>query len=479
MNKKLQLLGRQTAIGNRFKAQVIERRPGHADEGKVVFETPFAPNLILENGMNRLAVDSICNLFVYCAIGTDATPTQDSSGSITATASGTTVTSSGAFFGVGDVGKLLRFNTGQKAVITGFTDNQHVTVATSLTVGSATLFTMYRIAQTGLFAEVHRTNNYLTGSGNCGTTAVSGVYTHTRTYDFPIEGSTQVYNEVGFSNSATIAANLNMRGIFAGAPITVLSGQQLRVIYDVIVTTSPVSPRSKNVAISGWPSLQHPVAADPSTDLITLVAHGFILNTQVQFIGTTPPSPLAFGTVYYVVPNNADTFKLSATPSGGAIDITTTGSGVILLTNTNGQEQLTTDAVSQVNTSGATVPGTHGNINEPFYSSKVMNAVSDATAIPAFPSGSPPTLSGASNSVKTLSQDSYTTGSYLSTWRGTYATTENNQSNIRKLYLGDSPGGGNSLAQTGICFLFDQAQEKTNLFTLTVVWAFSWDRDFI
>ena len=62
-NKTIFINGTESGIANRFKAQIIERRKGHPDEGKVVFETPFAPNLILETGMTAVASTSICSLF--------------------------------------------------------------------------------------------------------------------------------------------------------------------------------------------------------------------------------------------------------------------------------------------------------------------------------------------------------------------------------------------------------------------------------
>jgi hypothetical protein len=481
MQKKVIILSPSTGLANRFKAQVLEG-------GRVVRETPWSSNLILENGMNRIATDVICNLFTHCAIGSGTTPTQDDSGAFTATTSGTTVTASGGFFTVGDVGKLLRFDTGEKSVITAYTSDTIVEVADTLGVGVGTLFTLYRIQQTGLDTEIKRTANYLTGAGNCESTYSGGVYTHRRTFDFTEETGSVSYNEVGFSHTATVAANLNMRGIFAGAPIGVVSGQQLRVIYDVLVTVTPVSPRDREVVISGWPALETPVAVDESTDLIGLVAHGFAAETKIVLTGTVAPGNLAFATPYYVVSNNADSFKLSATPRGGAIDITSNGTGVILLTNTKGVEQLTTHRVSSINTTGATTcfVSSATTLNEPHHFSfslgtatdKRMAIVTDSTNIPAFPVASPVSYTPPTGGDKALTKDSYTTGSYVVRWRATFATTAANSALIRKFFLHDLPSGG-SFPQNGLTYLFNHAQEKSNLFTLTVVWKFNWDRDFV
>jgi len=462
--------GVSTGLANRFKAQVLEN-------GKVVRETDFAPNLILENGMNGLPTKLICDLFKYCAIGSDATPTFDSSGGITATASGTTVTAGTAIFSPSHVGELLVFDQTHKAVITGYTDTTHVTIGTALTVSTPTVFTMYRINQTGLVAEVKRTNNYLTGSGNCGTTYTSGTYTHQRTFDFPIETGSVTYNEVGFSDNASPGANLNTRGIFAGAPISLTSGQQLRVIYYFIVTVSPISPRNRTVSISGWPALQYSPVASTSTNLFTIVGHGFTNGMGVTLQGVTPPSPLSFGTTYYVNVNDANTFYLSATPLGGNITLTSTGAGLILFTNTDGVEQLTSEGFSAVSTTGTTttVVSNVTALNEPSVA-KYICVSTDSTAISAYPNNSPPAPSVPTGGIISMAQGSYTSGSYTILWSATFSTTQGNSSAIRKIYVSDFHGS--LTVQDGLCYLFNQPQQKSNLYTLTLNVSFTWDRSF-
>ncbi len=80
------------------------------------------------------------------------------------------------------------------------------------------------------------------------------------------------------------------------------------------------------------------LAADPpasaSTDAIELDQHGFESGDPVSFKaegGGALPSPLAAGTTYYALPVNESYFKVSATPGGAAIDLTTAGSGVVVL----------------------------------------------------------------------------------------------------------------------------------------------------
>ena len=474
VSKKLNLPGTGQGIANRFKAQVIERRPGHPDEGKVIFETPFAPNLILENGMTALATNVLTSLFTYCAIGSDSTPTEQTSGAITATTSGTACTSNTAFFDSGMVGQLIYFpGTGQSATITVFTDNQHVTLNATLGIASGLIFDIFAINQTGLGDEIKRTNNYLTGSGNCGTTYSGGVYTHQRTYDFPIEVGTVVYNEVGFSAASGAGANLNMRGIFSTAPITVVAGQQLRVIYFVLVTVTPISPRSRTVPISGWPALQYPVAFSSSTNLVTLVGYGFPLNTQVFFDGTLNPGGVTFGTTYYVIPNDANTFFISTTPSGGHVTVTSDGTDVVLFTNTSGNEQLSGDQFSAVATSGATTSSGAANIGEPS-AAKNMAIDTNNGAIASYNSTqvgvTPPT-----GGTLALTQASYVSGSYQSLWSCTFSAENGNSTSIWRLCTYDP----STLSILGLIYLFNFPQSKSNLYTLTITWSYSWNRIFV
>lgn len=71
--------------------------------------------------------------------------------------------------------------------------------------------------------------------------------------------------------------------------------------------------------------------SNASPCVVTSAAHGFFAGDKVRFLTTGAlPSPLVVGTVYYVMASGLtdDTFKISATPTGGEINTTTTGSGV-------------------------------------------------------------------------------------------------------------------------------------------------------
>src|SRR6266496_4120851 len=67
---------------------------------------------------------------------------------------------------------------------------------------------------------------------------------------------------------------------------------------------------------------------NPSTDVCTLVAHGMVNGDQVRFTTTDVlPDPLLDNNYYYLVSVTTDTFKLSLTSGGAAIDIEDIGTG--------------------------------------------------------------------------------------------------------------------------------------------------------
>lgn len=211
----------------------------------------WIPNLILNIGMNSVYSRYWVQNMAYAIAGTGTTPTSVDSATTTASQSGTTVTSSAGFFGSGDVGNVVKWDSGEEALITAFVSSTQVTVSTSATVASGE-FTMYNTNQTGLSVEQKRTNTYLTGSGNCGTTQVSNQYQHRLTYDFTAEVGTVNYTEIGFSWAAS-GSNTTFARILLPDPIPVLAGQQLRVVYELRVTVTPTTPQPKNAIINGWP----------------------------------------------------------------------------------------------------------------------------------------------------------------------------------------------------------------------------------
>lgn len=211
----------------------------------------WIPNLILNTGLNEVYNRKWCDLFLYAIAGTGTTPTSEDSGATTASQSGTTVTASASFFEAGDVGNVVKWDSGEEALITAYVSDTQVTVGTSQTVTSGA-FTMYNTNQTGLVNEQKRTNTYLTGSPNCMTTLVGNQVQARRTYDFTAEVGTVNYTEIGFSWINT-GANTTFSRILLPDPVQVLAGQQLRVVYELRITVGPSTPQAKEATINGWP----------------------------------------------------------------------------------------------------------------------------------------------------------------------------------------------------------------------------------
>ncbi len=229
------------------------------EKGKVIRELPVQKNLILNFGMENLAVngvDSIVAMFTVAVAGSGTTPTTDDSGTTTAAQVGTTVTLAGGAFvytnTATDAGKMIKFDAGGlDARIVTVTSPTVVEVHISQTV-VATEFTTYRTNQAGLTTELKRTSTYLTGAANCSTTWASNVATHKRTYDFTAEVGSVTYNELGFSNTASVGNNLWSR-ILLGSGVSLIATQQLRVVYSVLVTYTPNTATSVDTTvITGW-----------------------------------------------------------------------------------------------------------------------------------------------------------------------------------------------------------------------------------
>lgn len=91
----------------------------------------------------------------------------------------------------------------------------------------------------------------------------------------------------------------------------------------------------------GWMNVQtafFPITVDTSTDVFTTTAS--IANDTTVYIqcvstdiGTqgVPPNPLSIGIPYYIVNTSGNTFKLSLTVGGAAINITDSGTGTSYL----------------------------------------------------------------------------------------------------------------------------------------------------
>lgn len=240
-----------------FKVLVVD-----AATEKVVSEQPWQKNLILNQGMESVAVRVWADQFTYAICGTGTRVNSIDSSTDVASQSLTTVTSVG---GIRDfttdavAGDMIRWDSGDEARITSVTSALICEVTPSQTVGSGD-YTIWKTAQVGLQTETKRTNTYLIGTGNCETTQSGTTIQMRRTYDHTTESGPITYNEVGVGWSTT-GSNTVFSRILLNTPIALVSGQKLRMVYQLNVTLSPSTPVLKNLSVGGWP-----VAPSTTTD---------------------------------------------------------------------------------------------------------------------------------------------------------------------------------------------------------------------
>ena len=206
----------------------------------------FEPNLLLNSGLNYICSNGTQpgNWARKSVLGTGTTPTVYDSEAITASASGTACTASAAFFTAGMVGMLLRWDGGAEAYIASRTSDTEVVLDRSVTASGT--FAVWAVNQTGLASHV-RTSDY----GNPSVVSRSGgVSTFRVMWDNALETVNRVYTEGGIvlNDGLTYLS----RFLIAGGSVTVLIGQQARLIYeyDLSVTTTAVPG---TWTVDGWP----------------------------------------------------------------------------------------------------------------------------------------------------------------------------------------------------------------------------------
>lgn len=234
------------------QAAAVRYRVSVLQDGKTVSRRPWKRNLILDQGLDSIAVRTWPEAFSHAVVGTGTDPTKRDSGAITFTRAGTTVTASAGFFELQDEGRLLKFDSGEEMYIVTFTSTTEVEVDTSGAL-AASEGTVWYVNQTGLAAESKRTNIYGTNSGDNGSTwELGSLWRMKRTFIFSAEAGSVNYREIGWSHTATVAANLFGRDLLAGGGVNLVAGQQLKVEVELTVTLSPVTSTPYANVITGW-----------------------------------------------------------------------------------------------------------------------------------------------------------------------------------------------------------------------------------
>jgi hypothetical protein len=285
-----------------YRASVID-----AATGAEVAALPRKKNLILDQGLDRVAVDRWQDCIRYAAAGSNATPTRRDSGAVTVTRAGNVCTASAGFFDPADVGRLFKWNTGQEAKISAYTSPTQVSTATAGAIAAAA-GTVWSVNQTGLFAELRRTNTYGNAGGDNSLVLDGGANTLTqrRTFVFPPEGGLVTYREVGWSHDG---GDLFGRDVLPGAGLTLVAGQQLKIVLDLVLTLELLAPEAANaLPWSGgtaqqqleninWEAYFNPSKANEGSVFLSESSAAFIASRAVE--DYSPGGHLA-GTSYSV-----------------------------------------------------------------------------------------------------------------------------------------------------------------------------------
>lgn len=106
---------------------------------------------------------------------------------------------------------------------------------------------------TQLEAQIgNRTNQILSGDPYTGTkyTAATGLIQARKTFDSEVEVADRNINEIGLFQSAS--GGVMFARIVLPATVTVLTGQQLRLTYELQITVGPITATNDSPTITGW-----------------------------------------------------------------------------------------------------------------------------------------------------------------------------------------------------------------------------------
>jgi hypothetical protein len=230
------------SVETRVKTRIIE-----AATGKVLKESPWRKNLIMDLGLNGLAQQSGYASYpaaftTNCYIGSGTTPTSYASGAVTFTQASTTITASANFFTSGMVGGIFKYGTGTGGAeyyITAYLSPTQVTVDTSATVAGGLVATVWMVNQTALTSYLYTNTSYETTAGSCGRTLSGNVATMKRTFNFAQQATSYNVNEIGYS---AISKTALFGRIVLGATDVVPPTSFYQVILSVSFTYSPSAP---------------------------------------------------------------------------------------------------------------------------------------------------------------------------------------------------------------------------------------------
>lgn len=405
-----------------YKIAVVD-----AKTKEVVWEQKeWRKNLILNRGMQEVANRSWEQCFFAGICGTSnsanyldsglSTAASDAAGNVTIAGGGTF-----AFSNPGDIGNILKWDTLQEHRVQSITNGSTAFVVPA--PGGAGIaageFTFFYTNRTQLVSESKRSITYLTGAPNCTSSRTGNLLQMRRTYDFTAEVGSVTYNEVGVGWSSTFgAANTTFARIVLPVGVSLIAGQQLRLIYQLNLFIGPSVATAGSMVVTGWP-------VAPTVD--TNGTYG------IQLIG----------------------FQ----------NVATTGNAGNY------------DAAGACNE-----PTINGLSRSVMWASESSTALAAYATTPPFRTfgGSGPTVNSGNALLPT--QVDAVTGSvaYSIVKRGTWPTGAANSTQIRSFGMATDQNNSfnDPTDDTGFAFVFNSNQTKANTQTLTINCKYTWSRVF-
>lgn len=204
--------------------------------GEIVSTLPEQRNLLLDTGLAKVfSVSTMSGYGNWGHYGDSDAPNQRDSGTLVFTRSGNVVTCDGAFFEATDVGRLLKFDSGEEMYISAFTSSTVVETADSGDILTPSEGTVWYVNRTTLDSPIKRKS-----AGSASSSYSAGVYKRIWVYDFAAETALQTVREVGFSDVDS-NADLCSRVVLA-SPVVLQIGDQLRLTAYLELTASPNTP---------------------------------------------------------------------------------------------------------------------------------------------------------------------------------------------------------------------------------------------
>lgn len=465
--------------------------------GNVVREGRWQPNLLLDQGMNKLTYVLLCDLFAYAVKGPDTTAMKRTiSGNKytldadTMTVTRTDVTGTAYPFTSADQHQLIRSASGSECIITSITSDMVVAVKP---VGRASLveyvdqvITLYRVNAIGMSGETTpRTDSYSTISGENSTTDVTNVRTLKRTFLFDPEGEYLETGTMGCNwpiNSdivqATVAGSRNFTSDDVGKVIAFAGGLYAQITHFIDNDEVRVDRESKTnlvgmaATIYGYAEYGQIGFSEVGTfgDNLNILVRLEDVNgasSTVRAMGSNPINP---GQQVKVTYQMKVTFGPNVKSLSSSSNIDDPGN---VMGAKSGFYSLEAIASSKVSSDGSTDSESVG--LEPSVGGYIALSTNGEQLVPISTTKAPPDRGAGAQFVQS-NRMPYVAGEFSILTEGIFGINQ-----------GNSPSGVANWKSLGIydptydrflfTFLYDNAQKKPGTHQLTVRFRKTWNRD--